>query len=373
MPFQKWGSLACALLIPFSLFGCAKAGTAAASSGAGSRAPSSSVSQQSPSSAPPAVSSAGGSTAQTSKAGGKATSSAKTAVNATKYPLTVTDDVGRKFTIKSKPQRLACISATYLNTLYQIGGTAYVRSDTSAGGTIPDAAKSVFSVGNTVQINMELLISKQPDLVICQKGLHDTVAAQLIAAGIPTIELSMEGFDDVAHDVRLLGSIVDRQDAAEALIASMKQRVQAVVARAPKKTVKAVILYVTSTDVSVKLDNSIAGDVAKQLGIQNIASGLKPVASGSDYAPFSLETIVAANPDIILVSTMVAATSDAQKRISTDLGNNPAWNGLTAVKEGKIYFLPQSYFLYNPGLDYDVAVEYKAKLVYPEVFGSVDS
>lgn len=294
------------------------------------------------------------------------------AEKATQYPLTVVDDAGRKIVIKKKPERLACVSGTYLNTIYQIGGTAYIRSDSSGGGTIPEEAKDMISVGNTVNVNVELLMANAPDLVICQKGLHDMLAAQLVAARIPTLVLEMKGYEDVIHDIGLIGTVIDRQKEAEDCVDSLKTRVKAITSKIPEKKLTAVILYATSSDVSVKLDNSIAGDVAKLLGIKNIASGIKPEMAGADYSPFSLETIVAAEPDIVLVTTMVSSREQAETRIRRDLESNPGWNGLKAVREGKIYYLPQSYFLYNPGTRYDLALEYMAKLVFPEVFGSVD-
>jgi len=36
------------------------------------------------------------------------------------------------------------------------------------------------------------------------------------------------------------------------------------------------------------------------------------------------------------------------------------------VKAGRVYVLPEKYFLLNPGLDYPKAVAYMAQLVYPE-------
>ena len=51
-----------------------------------------------------------------------------------------------------------------------------------------------------------------------------------------------------------------------------------------------------------------------------------------------------------------------------DVESNPAWNSLEAVKNKKIYFLPQELFLLNPSIHYPEAVHRMAKLVYPEVF-----
>ncbi|WP_278977151.1 hypothetical protein [Phascolarctobacterium faecium] len=48
--------------------------------------------------------------------------------------------------------------------------------------------------------------------------------------------------------------------------------------------------------------------------------------------------------------------------------SNPAWASLEAVRNNKVYLLPERLFLLNPGLHYPDAVKYMAKTVYPEVF-----
>ena len=47
---------------------------------------------------------------------------------------------------------------------------------------------------------------------------------------------------------------------------------------------------------------------------------------------------------------------------------NPAWQTVDAVKNGRVYYLPQDLFLLSPGIHYPDAVETMAKCVYPEAF-----
>ena len=47
--------------------------------------------------------------------------------------------------------------------------------------------------------------------------------------------------------------------------------------------------------------------------------------------------------------------------------SSPAWQTLSAVRQKRVYVLPENLFLLNPGLNYPEAVAYMAKAVYPEV------
>ena len=57
-----------------------------------------------------------------------------------------------------------------------------------------------------------------------------------------------------------------------------------------------------------------------------------------------------------------------KKSMMENVENNPAWQTLPAVKEKKVYFLPQELFLLSPGIHYPEVVETMAKLVYPDKF-----
>ena len=106
---------------------------------------------------------------------------------------------------------------------------------------------------------------------------------------------------------------------------------------------------------------------AEILEFENIAKGLTPLESNPTSAPYSLETLVSANPDVIFITSM-GKLETIKKSMMENVENNPAWQTLPAVKEKKVYFLPQELFLLSPGIHYPEAVETMAKLVYPDKF-----
>ena len=295
----------------------------------------------------------------------------KTKQAAAVYPMTIKDDAGRTVKLEKKPKKIIALG-TFLNALYDVGGKSAARCDVSDESALPKGTKDLPTIGKVYNIDMEKLVSLQPDLVISEVGIHDKYTSMLETNDIPVVSLNMKTYDDVAKNYKLIGKICGNSEKADKLISNMKQNVGEIVSKLPEKNKKVVILYVTSHDVSAKLEDSIAGNVADILKIENIASGIKPEKMGTENAPFSMEKIVESDPDVILVTTMVKSKDDAEGRIKKDLESNPAWSGLRAVKEGKIVYLPQNLFLSNPGAKFDEAVEYMAKAVYPEVYGDTD-
>jgi len=136
----------------------------------------------------------------------------------------------------------------------------------------------------------------------------------------------------------------------------------------PKESKKIVILHATPSTVSVELEGSIAGSVAKILSLTNVAEGSKTVSGRPDKAPYSMESLVEKDPDMIFITSM-GAKDKIEKRLKDDVQSNPAWQALKAVKAGKVFVLQEDMFLETPGLRFPEAVLIMAKDAYPEVFG----
>lgn len=280
--------------------------------------------------------------------------------------LTIKDDAGREVILKKKPERLLVLSPSLFDMLYAIGGKTVGRISSR---TVPaDAAIAALpQVGFVYNIEMEKLVSLQPDLVIAEQGRHEKLVPLLESAGIPVLLLRMKTYDDVFAKVKLLGDIAGTPDTANRLVQDMSGRVNNLIAKLPAAETKVVILHATAKSVTVELENSVTGSIAKLLRLKNIAAGSKPLEGDPDTTPYSLETVVANDPDIILIVTMGTAP-EIEARMRADVESNPAWATMRAVREKKILFLPSELFLVNPGLKISEAVEYLARSVYPTVY-----
>ena len=94
---------------------------------------------------------------------------------------------------------------------------------------------------------------------------------------------------------------------------------------------------------------------------------IKFIKNNPEKTPYSMEIMVEQNPGIIFITSM-GEQNKIEERLKADIKSNPSWNSLQAVKNNKIYILPENLFLLNPGLDYPQAIKFMAKTVYPEAF-----
>ena len=264
--------------------------------------------------------------------------------------LTITDDTGRTVVLPEKPERVVSLATSYLNI-----------------GEMPETMKNVPEVGFVYNINMESLIGLKPDLVIANKNQHEKFLPLLESNKIPVIAINPKTYDEVKDKLILMGKIYGVPEKGEAAAAKLDQQVKAVTEKLPKDGKRIVIMHATPSNVTVELENSIAGCVAKMLGFQNVAVGATPIKGKPEKTPYSMEALVEKNPEIIFI-TFMGDSEEIENRLRADVKSNPAWASLEAVRNNKVYLLPERLFLLNPGLHYPDAVKYMAKTVYPEVF-----
>lgn len=283
--------------------------------------------------------------------------------------LTIKDDAGRTITLQHKPEKIVVLSPSYLELLYAVDGKAIGRPNSGAKLTGLPQVQDIPEVGFVYNINAEKVVALQPDLVVAMQGMHEKLIPVLESNNIPVIVLKYKTYDDIFDKIALFADIAGTREKAQELAQDMNDKVKLITDKLPDKNTKIAILHATAKSVSLELDNSIAGNTAKLLRLQNVAVGNKSGDNATDTTPYSLEKLVDSDPDIIFVVTMGNA-AEIEKTMRSDVESNPAWSTLRAVREKKLIFLPSDLFLLNPGLRMPESVAYMAKLVYPEIYGN---
>ena len=278
---------------------------------------------------------------------------------------TIEDDAGRQIALEKKPARVVVTSASFLEPLHAVGGEIVGRPDSK--NKMPDWAKNLPSVGAVYQIDMERLLSCAPDLVIVNKGMNEKLLPVLEENKIPALVVELKTYDDFKRGLKMFATISGDAQAGDKIISNMDAEIKAVVERVPKKNLRVAILHSTAQGLSVQLDGSIAGSIVKMFGWENVAAGMTPLEKNPDAAPYSMETLAEQNPEIIFVTSM-GDLDEIKANMTQAIETNAAWQAIGAVKNNRLYYLPQDLFLLSPGLRYPDAVKTMAELIYPENF-----
>ncbi|HIU63591.1 MAG TPA: ABC transporter substrate-binding protein [Candidatus Avacidaminococcus intestinavium] len=281
--------------------------------------------------------------------------------------LQVTDDAGRSVTIKNKPQRIVCLSPSFFTLVEAVDGKLVGRASSNVGN-IPDALVNVPEVGFSYNVDTERIIALNPDGIIALEGQHNNLVKLFEANNIPVLLLNVKTYDEVKSKIHLFGQIFSQTEKSKVLEEKLDAQIKDIVEKTPYENKKIVILHASAKNVTVELEHSIAGSVAKILGFTNVAAK-EILTEKADKMPYSLEDLVKYNPDVIFITSMGTMES-VESRLQKDVKGNPAWGALPAVQNGRVFVLPEQLFLVNPGIQYPDAVRYMAKTVYPEVFAN---
>jgi iron complex transport system substrate-binding protein len=269
---------------------------------------------------------------------------------------TFTDDLGRKVTVKSHKRVVACMGS-FADAWQLAGGTLVGASDDAFGHYAVDSSK-VSGVGRSTSLNLESIIALKPDFVIMtgiSDGKHATGVSQADAesalkeAGIPVAFFKVTTFDDYKRMMGVFCAITGRDDLYKKNVTKVGEKIKSAVSTYSVKSKSPSVLIVSAFSKGLVVQNTsgMAGAIVKDLGAVNVADEHPSLLSD-----FSLEAAVEANPDYVLVLAASDDTATAQKYYDQVVGSNSAWQGMDAVKEGRVTMLDAAHFLYKPNADW---------------------
>lgn len=272
------------------------------------------------------------------------------------------DDLGRPISLSAEDRVAACHSS-FADCWLLAGGTLVGVTDDAVkdhGLEVGDAS----IIGTAKTVYPEALVASGATVALLSADLtaHLELEETLKSLGITCAYFKVDTFSDYASVMRRFCDVTGRQDLYERHVSAVEEKIEAIRSRIPKEETRTVLLMrAYSSGIKAKSDDNLAGLILKEFGFRNLAD-----AHPSLLEDMSLEHIVSADPDYILVLTM-GNEAAARKYLAESLEQNPAFTSLEAVREGRYVVLPKELFHYKPNERWDESYEYLAKLLYPTV------
>ncbi|HEY9180825.1 MAG TPA: cobalamin-binding protein [Candidatus Baltobacteraceae bacterium] len=216
-------------------------------------------------------------------------------------------------------------------------------------------------------LDADLLERLQPDLIVTQElcevcavsyAIVDRAARRL--AGDPRIiSLEPSSLEDVFANIQTLGALTGHAAQAKKAIASLRERVQNV-AVMRKGAAKPRVLVLEWTDPPMSGGHWTPGLLE--------AAGATPVLGhpGANSQVIAWETIAHQDPDEIIVAPC-GFDLDKTRAAVDDLAANAAWNGLRAVREGRVHLVDGNAYVNRPGPRLVDTIELFADLLHRQV------
>lgn len=222
-------------------------------------------------------------------------SAAGVQADAESYPVTVTDSLGNEITLEEAPESIVSLGPVDTEILFAVGAGDAVTGRTDYCN-YPEEAAEVDSIGDYSNPNMELILSKSPDLVVASGYIDDSIRQQLEENDIKVYVTTGNdcSLETVKNDIETVGKLVGHEEEAAEVVTAMEQEWEELSEKldgiTEEKTAVIDIGSLYSAGPTSLLDNSL-----QMIHVQNIAS-----AADSAWPQLSAETIVEADPDVYI-------------------------------------------------------------------------
>lgn len=207
---------------------------------------------------------------------------------------------------------------------------------------LPAAYQDVQKVGSSHQPDLEVIASLTPDAVLAPESIKDSINKMLEPSGLKGAYLPVDSLDGLKASLVAIGRLYGKEAEAAQMLSSFAEKESEIVKSVEGKEAPSVMFLFGSTDYLMLMnEDTFAGSLARNLGATNVLTDT--IQSTETYVPFNMESVVEANPDVILL----VAHGDAEavaKKFEEDVKKNGAWEKMNAFKNGKMKTLDYNLF-----------------------------
>ena len=248
-------------------------------------------------------------------------------------PVELVGVLGNKITVEAQPERIVSLAPSITETLYAIGAGDLLVGRTDFDN-YPDEALALPSVGgfSSDSISIETILDLEPDLVIGGSARQGEVISALNKSGIPSVAFERNSVDSIMDLMLLLGKATGHEEDAATAVDELEVRVSAVVSlvsEIPEEERVSVYYEVWHEPLMTTTNQTFIGELITLAGGENIFADLE-----ESYPAVSAETIIEANPDVIL-----GPSSHGDQLTAEMISSREGWGGLSSVGSESIYII----------------------------------
>lgn len=265
-----------------------------------------------------------------------------------------TDMIGHRVQLPVRPMRIISLAPSVTEVVYLVGAGDRLIGVTTHCDWPEDAGRKP-KIGTLLNPEYETILAARPDLIIASTAGNDRSAVLKLAdLGLPAFVTAPRSMEGIYETVERIAEITDCAEQGRQLVAQMKNRLADIRRRlAGLPPVRA--FFMTWFDpLLAPGKNTFETDVLRQAGVESITSEIDEF-----YPRYSLEQIIAQDPDVIITVTYRGSPLPNLSFIA-------GWGRLRAVRANRVYVLND--VLQHPSPRFVDGVEELVRKLHPERF-----
>lgn len=223
--------------------------------------------------------------------------------------------------VQAAPQRIVSLAPSITENLFALGVGDRVVGVTSWCDYPREAASRVI-IGDALNLNLELLLSLEPDLVVGDSTLVQSYLEKLKELGVATFVVGPTTVAEVQASLVELGEAVGATERGLELAEHMNSRLTELVESTERSRKIRVFMEIWNEPLMTVGPGSFMNELIVLAGGENIAGD-----APSPWPVFSEELVMERDPEVVILTSY-----NLEEALS-----RPAWQVTTAMKNGDVY------------------------------------
>lgn len=255
-------------------------------------------------------------------------------ITAMVFGATFVDDLGRFVTVEENPARIVIAAPAVTGFIEYLGETERIVGVTDWDHL---AHKSnIEKIGNVVPLNLEKIMSLEPDIVFLTGGFQEPEVAKLERAGLKAFAVNPTSFEEIHRSIAMIGAVLGVPEKGRAAADQFKSAVLDIAKETfsipmdKKPTVLYTMISGDIKDIWTCGTGSFLNQAIAYAGGLNVAA---PYTGNDGWLPVGPEFVVMTNPDIILVPYYYEGGQEEAVKI---IRNYRPFSSISAVKNDRV-------------------------------------
>lgn len=291
-----------------------------------------------------------------------------------KDTILVTDSIGREVQVPKEVNRIGCLYAVSGHIVSMLGKeenivavTGGLKRDILLTQMYPSILDALEPKMNGM-INVEELAKSEPDVIfVSQEVASDAGQGEKFDKfHIPYLVVEFRNIEEEKYAVSMIGQVIGASDKAKEYNRYYDECIEKVSKKVMDIPHDEKVRVYHSVNEATRTDapNTLPADWMKVTGAENVSVNEKLRFMDNKYFA-SLEQILLWDPEVMIVN---------EDGVDEYIMTNEKWKSLKAVKEGKVYKLPNgiSRWGHPTSIETPLAILWTAKTLYPDHFKELD-
>jgi len=234
--------------------------------------------------------------------------------------IEVVDDLARKIQLSKPAQRIISLAPNVTELLFEAGAGDKIIGVVQYSN-FPEAAKNVPRIGGHEKLDLELIISMKPDLVIgWQTGNQESELLKLQRLGFKVFITEPRELMDIASLLERFGQLAGTEKIAKQAAIRFTQQYQLLKQRYKERKSLRVFYQIWDQPLMTVNGQHLISDVMRLCGLENIFANV-----GTLVPRINQESVIEADPQLIVAGGMGKVRPDWTKQWQR-------WTDLSAIR-----------------------------------------